>query len=89
MVGNMPVDKRVDPMPWSTGRSYRNDLVEKFNKIMASVFENEKIPFIDVFNKFINTDYSSLLADGVHMNDEGHKKLYEFVRDYLIKEGII
>lgn len=89
MVGYMPVDERVNPMPWAPGRSYRNNFVEKFNKIMASVSENEKIPFIDVFSKFINTDYSSLLADGVHMNNEGHKKLYELVRDFLLKEGII
>lgn len=89
VVGSMPVDKRVDPIPWSPGRSYKNELVEKFDKIMASVSKDEGVHFIEVFKRFIDGDYSSLLADGVHMNDEGHKKLYELVRDYLLKEKII
>lgn len=88
-VGSMPVDKRVDPMPWAPGRSYKNEFVGRFDEVMASVSKKEKVHFIEVFKRFIDEDYSSLLADGVHMNDKGHKKLYELVRDYLLKERII
>ncbi len=89
VVGSMPVDKRVDPMPWSPGRSYKNEFVSEFDKVMAEVSKNEDVHFIEVFKRFIDGDYSSLLADGVHMNDKGHKKLYGLVRDYLLKEKII
>jgi len=89
LVSYMPVDKRVDPIPWSPGRSYKNEFLGEFDKIMASVSKNEGAHFIEVFKKFIDSDYSSLLADGVHMNDKGHKKLYELVRDYLLREKII
>ena len=89
VVGSMPVDKRVDPMPWSPGRSYKNEYVGRYNKILMEVSKKERVHFIEVFKKFIDTDYSKLLADGVHMNDEGHKKLYELVGDYLLKEKII
>ena len=89
LVSYMPVDKRVDPIPWAAGRSYKNEFVGEFDRVMASVSKNEGVHFIEVFKRFIDTDYSKLLADGVHMNDEGHKKLYELVKDYLLKEKII
>lgn len=89
VVGSMPVDKRVDPMPWAPGRSYRNTYVAQYNEILENVSKTENVHFIEVYKKFINSDYSSLLADGVHMNDKGHKKLYEIVRNYLIKNKII
>ncbi len=88
-IGSMPVDKRVDPIPWSPGRSYKNQFVEEFDKVMTSVSKNEGVHFIEIFKRFIKSDYSNLLADGVHMNDEGHKKLYELVKDFLLKEKII
>ncbi|MEK7558693.1 MAG: GDSL-type esterase/lipase family protein [Patescibacteria group bacterium] len=89
IVGSMPVDKRVDPMPWAPGRSYRNEYVGKYNEILENVSKEEKAYFVEVFKKFIDTDYSSFLTDGVHMNDEGHKKLYEMVRDFLLEKKII
>src|SRR3989344_3503884 len=52
VVGCLPVDKRANPMPWSPGRSYKNEFVEKFDKIMASVSKNEGVYFIEVFKKF-------------------------------------
>jgi acyl-CoA thioesterase I len=88
-IGSMPVDSRVDPMPWAPGRSYKNEYVERFNKIMAEVSSEEEVHFIEVFQNFIKEDYSPLLADGVHMTDEGHRKLYELVLDYLLDKELI
>lgn len=89
LVGFMPVDKRVDPMPWSNGRSYNNKYVKLFNQIMNQVAKETNVHFVEIYEKFINSDYSKLLADGVHMNSQGHEKLYEVVRDYLLKNGIL
>lgn len=88
-IGSVPVDKRVDPMPWAPGRSYRNEYVKRYNELLEQTAREEKVHFIEVFKKLINTDYSSLLADGVHMNDDGHKKLYEMVKNFLVKEKLI
>lgn len=85
----MPVDSRVDPMPWSPGRSYQNEYVGKFNEIMREVAQNEGVDFIEIYQQFINEDYSKLLDDGVHMTSDGHKKFYEIVRDHLIDKEII
>ncbi len=89
VIGAMPVDGRVNPMPWSPKRSYRNEFVEHFNQIMEEVAKKEGTHFIEVYKKFIDEDYSSLLADGVHMNDEGHRLLFEDVRNYLESNNII
>lgn len=89
IIGSMPVDKRVDPMPWAKGRSYKNEHVFEFNKIMDEVSTQEQIAFVDIYSEFIEKEYSSLLSDGVHMNNEGHKLLYEKVRDFLLLKNII
>ena len=89
VIGSMPVDGRVNPMPWSPKRAYKNEFVKRFNQIMKEVAEKEEAYFIEVYKKYIETDYSSLLADGVHMNDEGHRLLFEDVRIYLESNKII
>lgn len=89
VIGSMPVDKRVDPMPWAPGRSYRNENVEKFNGIMKTAAEEENVPFIEIYQKFIKQNYSDLLFDGVHMNSGGHKQFYEIVKNYFLENKII
>lgn len=89
IIGSMPVDKRVDPMPWSPGRRYRNEYVEAFNKIMKEVVQEEKVSFIEIYQQFIHKDYSQLLADGVHMSTEGHRQFYEIVKKFLLERKMI
>lgn len=89
VIGSMPVDKRVNPMPWSPGRGYKNEYVEQYNKIMKEVADKNKVPYIEIYKHFIGKDYSSLLSDGVHMTADGHKQFFEIVRDYLIENSII
>lgn len=89
IIGSMPVDKRVDPMPWAPGRSYKNEFVSSYNEIMQKVGNREHVEFVEIYKEFIDEDYSKLLSDGVHMNDEGHKKIYEKVKDFLIEKNII
>ena len=89
IIGSMPVDSRVSPLPWAPGRYYKNEYVEEYNGILKDVAESERVEFLEIFKEFINKDYSSLLSDGVHMNDEGHRLMYERVRDYLEDKEII
>lgn len=89
VIGSMSVDSRVDPIPWSPGRSYQNEHVEKFNEVMAEVAEKENVGFIEIYKEFIEDNYSKFLADGVHMNNKGHEEFYEIVKDYLVENEII
>ncbi|MFC1687516.1 GDSL-type esterase/lipase family protein [Patescibacteria group bacterium] len=89
-IGFSPVDEtRVDPKPWDSEKAFKNDLVEQFENIVRDVCQLEGVHFIGLFKKFANTDINQLLEDGVHPNAEGHKKIFEIVKDYLEKNKLI
>lgn len=89
-VGTLPVNEaKVDPIPWLPDHSYKNEFVREYNEITKSVCRLEGVHFVEIYQNFINTDYRKLLEDGVHGNAEGHKKVFEAVKDYLIEQNII
>lgn len=89
-LGLNPIDEtKVNPMPWAPDRSYRNKSVEKYNSIIKLICQEQGVYFINVNEKFKNLDYKKLLDDGAHPNSEGHKKIFEIVRDFLIEKKII
>ena len=89
-VGFSPIDQqKVDPLPWAESKSYRKDLIEKFDNKVKEVCKEKKIYFIEVYDKLIKGNYKKLLEDGVHPNSEGHEQIFQIVKDFLVKEGII
>ena len=87
-VGLLPVDEaKTDPVPWNQLKSYRNTLVKKYNDVIERVAKKEGIYFIEIFNLFSGKDYKSLMIDGLHPNNEGHKVMFEVVKDDLLKQG--
>ena len=89
-VGLTPVDEsKVDPLPWVTDESYKNEYIQKFNDILKSVCKENKVYFIEIFGKLIEAGYKNLLEDGAHPNSNGHKKIFEIVEDFLIENEII
>ncbi len=78
-------ESKVDPIPWLPERAYKLDLIEKYNKILRDVCKKEKIHFIPTFELLNKED----LDDGVHPNTEGHKKIFEVVKDFLIEKRVI
>lgn len=89
-LGLNPVDEaKVDPMPWARDRSYRNEVVEKYDSIIELVCQEKSVYFIEVNKKFKNLDYKKLLDDGAHPNSEGHKIIFELVRDFLVINKVV
>jgi len=90
-VGNKPIDEsKVDPIPWLKDCSYKEVFVEQYDNKVAEICKKNKIPFIDMYHLFNKKpNYQKLLTDGVHPSTEGHKMIYEIVRDFLINEKII
>lgn len=89
-VGLTPVDdSKVDPTPWTPGKSYRLEFVEKYEKILKEVSQEQNIPFIEIMSKFKGKDYKNLLTDGLHPNTEGHQIMYEVTKEYLLEKGLI
>lgn len=89
-VGPTPVEEaKTTPIPWDTDKSYKNENIRKYDEIIKSICEEKKVYFIEVFNTLSKLDYNALLEDGAHPNSEGHKKIFEIVRDFLVENKII
>lgn len=74
IIGLTPVDeKRTQPFQ---DKYFSNKIILEYNQILREVSLNNNVKFIDVFN-FDHTD----LADGLHLNKKGHKKLYKIIKE--------
>lgn len=86
-VGLTPVDEEKT-LSWNINESYKNSYVQKYNEIIRSVCKENKIYFVEIFDELIK-DYRSFLEDGLHPNSEGHKRIFEIVKDFLIKNNMV
>lgn len=89
LVGLTPVDSRVDPTPWTPGKSYRLEFVKKYEEILKQVSNEQNTPFIELISKFPEEQYKDLLVDGLHPSTKGHEIIYEEVKRYLVEKKLI
>ncbi|MBU3925198.1 hypothetical protein KJ854_04655 [Patescibacteria group bacterium] len=77
-VGLTPVnEEKTNPyFASTTGKSYKNEYIEKYDKIIKSVCAENKIAFIEIFEKLKKENCKNLLEDGVHPNSKGHEKIF-------------
>ena len=88
-MGLTPVDEtKTTPIPWNTDKSYKNENIKKYERIIESVCKDKDIYFIEIFNNWTKSDYKNLLEDGLHPNSIGHQKIFEVVMDFLLKNKI-
>ena len=76
-------------MSWDKDKSYKNEYIQKYNDAIKQICAKNKIYFIEIFEDWIKMDYKRLLEDGLHPNSEGHQKIFETVKDFLITNKII
>ncbi|MBS3175302.1 hypothetical protein J4440_05455 [Candidatus Woesearchaeota archaeon] len=89
-VGDNPVDEDLtNPIPWLKDCSYNNNFIQKYSKVSEELCKKDKLYFIEIYNKFSKMKYKELLSDGVHSNSEGHKMIFEIVKDFLVKNKLI
>jgi len=89
-IGLAPTDEKiVDPMPWDTDKSYRNEYVKKYDCALAEAARDGDVDYISLYGKFIAADHKKLLHDGAHPSAAGHQLIFETVRDYLLEQKII
>lgn len=89
-VGLTLVDElKTTPIPCNPNKIYKNENIKRNNEIIKSVCKENNTYFIEIFDKCLKSDYKNLLEDGLHPNSEGHKKIFETVKDFLIKNKII
>jgi len=89
-LGITPVDEaKTQPVVWDERVTYKNENIKKYDEIIKEVCNVENIHFIEIFDKFFKSGYKKLLQDGLHPNSEGHEKIFEIVKDFLIEDKII
>ena len=87
LIGLMPVDEQITNPYEAT--FFNNKCIEKYNKILKKSCIKEKVLFIDIFDKFKGLNYVKLLDDGLHPNAKGYEKMYEIIKESLVKHKII
>jgi len=84
--GGLKVEEsKTTPVSWDSGLHYTNKNIQKYNQIIKSVCQEHKLLFIDIFDLLDKSD----LEDGLHPNSQGHQKIFERVRDFLLKNKLV
>ncbi len=73
------------PVVWDEECYYENSKIRDYNAVLNKVAKKEGVQVIPIFDEWQKADYQSMLADGVHPNNEGHRYLYERIREFLLK----
>ncbi|MCX6745338.1 MAG: GDSL-type esterase/lipase family protein [Candidatus Parcubacteria bacterium] len=85
-----PIDEtKTSPVPWHAEKFYKNENIAINNNIIKEFCQQNKLLFINIYDHFSKTEYLKLLDDGLHPNIEGHKQMYELIKEVLIKNNII
>lgn len=88
-VGLTLVDESRYPDFWPNPHVYKNAYIRKYDAEIKDVCTRYGLDFIDVLDVFSRSDYTSLLEDGIHLNDKGHELIEGIVREYLLQNGVI
>jgi lysophospholipase L1-like esterase len=73
-------ESKTTPVPWAD-IYYTNKNIQKYSRIMRDVCLKNKIPFLDL-GLLSNEDFD----DGLHPNAEGHRKIFEQVKNFMMKK---
>lgn len=71
-------EAKTTPVPWAPAY-YRNENIERYSKVMEEVCLENGVPFLDL-GMLGNEDFD----DGLHPNAEGHRKMFEKVKGFLV-----
>lgn len=79
-------EPKTTPVFWGE-YYYTNKRIKSYEQAMEDVANELKIPFIPVFEAFSEAfaNDSSLLPDGLHPNQAGHKIIFDIVKPDLTK----
>jgi lysophospholipase L1-like esterase len=82
MLGLTPVDEAV--MPYAEVLWYQMELVLHYEGLIAEACQEANVPFLPLLDS-LTADPSWLQwlsPDGIHLNSEGHRQVYERIRDW-------
>ena len=91
-IGITPCNEdKTTPTIWSNTEYFTNKSIKKYNSIIKEICKKEKILFLDQLDDWLKDDYKILLdsTDGLHPNAQGHEKMFQRVKDFLMENKII
>lgn len=79
-VGLTPIDEDLlNPIPWFPNVAYLEKRVAEFNSIIEDVCAKQGLDFINLLPDWSKQDVKDHLFDGIHPNDEGHRRIFNAV----------
>lgn len=89
-IGLTPViESRTAPLAGSPRKLfYRNADINAYNDRIRDMAASESLLFINVAEA-LGDSFEAVLDDGLHPNSGGHQRMFERIRDELLKAGII
>ena len=89
-IGITPVDEsKTNPVLWDPDTSNSNETITAYENILKKICKKNKVDFVDVNEQFMKAGHIKHLRDGVHPATEGHKIIFDVVKRFLEKKGII
>ena len=74
-------ESKTQPYEDSTGESYSNEVISRYNEEIKSTAKTNRLLFIDAPSFSLKE-----IADGLHPNTQGHKIFFEVVKEALVQE---
>lgn len=79
-VSPIPVDESINPLD---GNYFLNKNIQKYNEIMKNICAQQKLVYVDLFDKWTKRKYKNLLTDGLHPNSKGYNLIFRQVKEEL------
>jgi len=79
-------DSKLKPIPWNPTAYYDKENVAIYDSKIKEVCAKNDLMFIEIQGLLDNSD---LDEDGLHPNAEGHEKIFQKIKDFLIENKII
>ena len=79
------IEKEVTPTPWNNDAFYYSNDIEKYNLVLKKIASKNSLLFIPMDDVLEDSDFE----DGLHPNSEGHKKMFERIKEFLLDNKVI
>lgn len=82
-LGSKPIDEaKTMPVPWDREAFYSSESLKEYDKMLKTLTKENNAEYIDISGLLSIKD----LEDGLHPNEEGHRKLFGKVKDFLLSK---
>jgi lysophospholipase L1-like esterase len=80
------IEERTDPTSWDADYSYRNDLIDLYNKELKDITLSSDVLFIEVAKSLLEAQaQEEVMTDGVHPDTSGHEHLFRIILSEIEK----